>query len=47
MVSHNLPSAHDLELLSAYLDGELADRERAALEQRLAYETILQHTFGQ
>lgn len=45
MASHNVPSAHDLELLSAYLDGELSDRERTVLEQRLAHESALQHTF--
>lgn len=42
MVSHNAPSAHDFELLSAYLDGELTNRERITLEQRLAYDPGLQ-----
>ncbi|MCD4685618.1 MAG: hypothetical protein K8S97_06755 [Anaerolineae bacterium] len=44
MVSHNAPSAHDLELLSAYLDGELADRERITLEQRLTHDSTLRQT---
>lgn len=39
--SHHIPSEHDLELLSAYLDGELSGREKEALEQRLALETTL------
>ncbi|MBN1565108.1 MAG: hypothetical protein JXA10_14790 [Anaerolineae bacterium] len=38
---HTTPSDHDLELLSAYLDGELAHRERISLEQRLDRETEL------
>lgn len=40
-VSYPLPSEHDLELLSAYLDGELTDRERAEVEQRLIREHAL------
>ncbi len=32
---HFTPPDHDLELLSAYLDGELSNRERISLEQRL------------
>lgn len=39
--SHHTPSERDPELLSAYLDGELTDREREDLEQRLAQETPL------
>ncbi|MBN1201147.1 MAG: hypothetical protein JXJ20_04755 [Anaerolineae bacterium] len=39
--SHNIPSEHDLELLSAYIDNELPDHERVALEQRLAHEDVL------
>ncbi|MBN2304749.1 MAG: zf-HC2 domain-containing protein [Anaerolineae bacterium] len=39
--SHNIPSERDFELLSAYLDGELPDRERAALEQRLSQDHAL------
>ncbi len=35
------PSQHDLELLSAYMDGELSAREKGALEQRLIRETAL------
>ncbi len=40
-VSPQIPSDRDLELLSAYLDGELADREKEKLEQRLARENAL------
>jgi anti-sigma factor RsiW len=40
-VSPKIPSDRDLELLSAYLDGELTDRERERLEQRLARENAL------
>jgi anti-sigma factor RsiW len=40
-VSPKIPSDRDLELLSAYLDGELADREKEMLEQRLAREDAL------
>jgi anti-sigma factor RsiW len=36
-VSHVLPSEPDQELLSAYVDGELTDRERAEVEQRLTH----------
>lgn len=35
------PSQRDLELLSAYLDGELSDRERLALEKRLSQDKTL------
>jgi anti-sigma factor RsiW len=35
------PSERDLELLSAYLDGELNDRERASLEKRLSQDSAL------
>jgi len=37
----NIPNESDLELLSAYLDGELADPDRAALERRLASDATL------
>jgi hypothetical protein len=40
-VSPQIPSDRDLELLSAYLDGELTDREKDKLEQRLARENAL------
>jgi hypothetical protein len=40
-VSSKIPSEHDLELLSAYLDGELSDREKKMLEQRLTLEGAL------
>jgi hypothetical protein len=40
----NSLSEHDLELLSAYLDGELPDRDRQTLEQRLAHEDLLRMT---
>ncbi|MBI5960566.1 MAG: zf-HC2 domain-containing protein, partial [Chloroflexi bacterium] len=40
----NILSDHDLELLSAYLDGELTDRETYNLEQRLAREEVLRLT---
>jgi hypothetical protein len=40
-VSPKIPSDRDLELLSAYLDGELTDREKELLEQRLARENAL------
>jgi hypothetical protein len=40
-VSPHIPSDRDLELLSAYLDGELSDREKEQLEQRLARESAL------
>jgi hypothetical protein len=39
--SHTPLSERDLELLSAYLDGALTDRERQALEQRLAHDHAL------
>jgi hypothetical protein len=42
--SHKVPSERDLELLSAYLDNDLSDRERAALEQRLEHEDTLRIT---
>jgi hypothetical protein len=35
-------NSQDYELLSAYIDGELTDDERTALEQRLAKESFLQ-----
>lgn len=41
MTSHPTISERDLELLSAYLDGELSDPDRRALEQRLAAESDL------
>ncbi len=40
-VSHALPSEPDLELLSAYVDGELTGRERAEVEQRLTHDPEL------
>lgn len=41
-MTHYLPpSERDLELLSAYLDGELSDHERRAIEQRLASDSDL------
>jgi hypothetical protein len=40
-VSPHIPSDRDLELLSAYLDGELTDLEKEQLEQRLARESTL------
>ncbi len=40
-VSPKIPSDRDLELLSAYLDGELTHREKEQLEQRLARENAL------
>lgn len=40
-VSSKIPSELDLELLSAYLDGELSDREKKMLEQRLTLEGAL------
>lgn len=43
-MSNNTPSERDLELLSAYLDGELTDREREALEKRLAQDGTLRAT---
>jgi hypothetical protein len=39
--SHTPFSERDLELLSAYLDGELTDREQRSLEQRLARDNAL------
>jgi anti-sigma factor RsiW len=44
--SHKVPSERDLELLSAYLDNDLSDRERAALEQRLEHEDTLRVTLA-
>lgn len=41
-LSHRSPSEHDLDLLSAYLDGALSDREREALERRLHDDPALQ-----
>lgn len=41
VASQHHPSDRDLELLSAYVDGELSDREAAALEQRLRHEPAL------
>jgi hypothetical protein len=43
-VSPQIPSDRDLELLSTYLDGELTDREKEKLEQRLAREKTLRAT---
>jgi anti-sigma factor RsiW len=43
-MSHQSPSEHDIELLSAYLDGELSHRERTALEQQLAQDPVLRST---
>ncbi len=40
-MSLNIPSEHDLELLSAYLDGELSDRDRQHVEQRLSEDAAL------
>lgn len=40
-VSPNTPSERDFELLSAYLDNMLTERERQTLEQRLAEDTAL------
>jgi hypothetical protein len=40
--SQQSPTERDLELLSAYLDGELTDRERNKLERRLNQERALQ-----
>jgi anti-sigma factor RsiW len=40
-VSPKIPTDRDLELLSAYLDDELTDREKEMLEQRLARENAL------
>ncbi|NDJ75020.1 MAG: hypothetical protein GYB65_02070, partial [Chloroflexi bacterium] len=40
-ISHNTPSEHDLELLSAYLDNALTAREQHTLEQRLATDETL------
>lgn len=44
MTHHSNLSERDLELLSAYLDGELSDQERHAIEQRLASEGELRRT---
>lgn len=41
--SQQPPTERDLELLSAYLDGELSDRERNTLERRLDQERALLH----
>lgn len=38
---------HDLELLSAYIDGQLADLERAALETRLQNEPALRQQLAE
>lgn len=47
MTSHpNIPE-RDLELLSAYLDGELSDPDRRALEQRLAAESDLRRALDE
>lgn len=40
-------SERDLELLSAYLDNELSETDRAALEQRLATESDLRRTLDE
>lgn len=42
----NIPE-RDLELLSAYLDGELSDRDRRALEERLAAESDLRRALDE
>lgn len=43
-VAQNPLSERDLELLSAYLDGELTDREQEIIEQRLAQDVRLRAT---
>ena len=43
-VSHPPLSDRDLELLSAYLDGALSDREQETVEQRLARDAALRAT---
>jgi hypothetical protein len=45
--SHTPLSERDLHLLSAYLDGELADREQRALEERLAHDAALRSELDQ
>lgn len=47
MSTHPTLSERDLELLSAYLDGELSETDRAALEQRLAAESDLRRTLDE
>ncbi len=47
MSTHPTLSERDLELLSAYLDGELSETDRAALEQRLATESDLRRTLDE
>ena len=47
MTSGIPPTEQDFELLSAYLDGELAATARAELESRLAAEPALRATFGE
>ena len=47
MTSHPNLSERDLELLSAYLDGELSDRDRHMLEQRLAAEADLRRSLDE
>lgn len=42
MATHRPPNSRDIELLSAYIDGELSEMERAALEARLDREPMLQ-----
>lgn len=47
MTSHPNPSERDLELLSAYLDGELSNSDRHVLEQRLAADGDLRRTLDE
>lgn len=47
MTSHSNIPERDLELLSAYLDGEMSDAERHALEQRLATESDLRRALDE
>lgn len=41
------PADNDLELLSAYIDNQLADHERLALETRIGAEPLLKHTLDE
>lgn len=42
----NTPSERDLELLSAYLDGELSDRDKEAIDQRLVEDASLREALN-